>query len=92
MNIKLGKWTLKSDEFNYIVGVTKIEKTGYERLRKKRYFAKLDDAVSDILQRDIRSSDATTLAELVSFSRVAEGKLSKLISEQLTQEYKVVAV
>ena len=70
MDIRIGKYRLTSDRYNYIVSEVKVlgkdSKTpGVETFTDFTYFPTILSALNDVLRRDTRKSSATTLEQLL---------------------------
>lgn len=68
MDIKIGKYVLRNDDRQYTLSETKISKggktAGEEIISNTTYHPSITAALEALLERKIKSSDATTLAEL----------------------------
>jgi len=69
MKIPVGKYVITSDPYQYIVNEKKISKKGKnmgkEYLTPASYHNTVESAMQDIIERRIRSCEATTIKELI---------------------------
>ncbi len=73
VNVRIGRWLLRSDEHGWIVGATAIRSgpDGEEReyIRNPRYYPRIGQTVQGLLELELRRSDARSLQELLETSR-----------------------
>lgn len=68
MDIKIGKYVLKNDDRQYTLSEMKISKgektAGEEIISNITYHPSITSALEALLERKIKTSDATTLSEI----------------------------
>lgn len=81
--VVLDKYLIKSDTYSYMVATRqpKLKGEGFNLLEAS-YFSTLDKVFKDIMERELRTSDITTLQELSQF--LAD------LSDRITDEIGVV--
>ncbi len=85
MNIKIGDYRLRSDSRNYIVSSAekKRDKKGNEFYEKCTYHPSIENAISNILQRRLKKSEATSIGGLLKEIKNIRGELKDIFKETI---------
>ena len=82
MKIKIGKFLLTNDKYQFIVSHQKKHQKGAQKgkvvAEDETYHATLDSALSNILQRKVLASKATSLETLLLFLKKQKADLQKI--------------
>lgn len=77
------KFIISSDEYNWILKEKKVSKEGKEYIVTLGYFGKIEHVVNNLLQRLLKTSETSSLQELISTLESAQKALTIEINKKV---------